>query len=59
MGPKRGDGGADRDAVAVAAEGQELHREGLAGPGLADALRAGQEFFGAGGGGGQARRGRP
>ena len=52
-GAEGGDGGADRDAVAVAAQGQELHRERLAGPGLADALGAGHEFLAAGGGGGQ------
>ena len=39
-GAEGGDGGADRNAVAVAAQGKELHRERLAGPGLADAVRA-------------------
>ena len=48
-GPEGRDGGADGDAVAVAAEGQELHRERLPGPCLADALRPLGQLVAAGG----------
>jgi len=53
-GPEGGDGRADGDADAVAAEGKELHRERLAGPRLADAVGAGLELLRAGGGRGEA-----